>query len=218
MSAEGSHLVSLILNITYAFGGALFGSWMGHKFTIKQLELRTKKQRSSLYDELQIINEDYIGWLKILVNEFNDPLRNCYIGAPIINTKLLNNLIVELSSTDEMLSKDQRRLIARLGDKNRVIEVKDNKRDVFINDFLTKSHELEEHERWEIIQNIEFWTAQLLREATDIIFYTSKLDEERNNFIFGKYEVIEQIRVVCKYCELDFDDDFWKKVIQKIPA
>lgn len=208
--------MSYLINIACALGGALFGSWIGHKFTISLFKSRTQKQKKALYDEIQIINEDYINWLMILVDEFNDPLKHCYSGAPLIHTKLLDNLVVELSSTDEMLSKSQRRLLVGLSNKNRAISIKESQRDVNINDWLTKGEQLEKTERLKTSQSIEFWTAHLLREVIEIIFYTSKLSEENNNFIFGTYELIEQIKAVCKYSNLEFDSLFWKKVIRRI--
>ncbi|XPF94289.1 hypothetical protein ACM9HF_20110 [Colwellia sp. RE-S-Sl-9] len=210
--------MSYMINIVCALGGALFGSWIGHKFTISFFNSRTKKQKIALYDEVQIINEDYINWLNILIDEFNEPLKDSYSGAPFIHTKLLDNLVVELSSTDEMLTKNQRRLLVGLSNKNRALAVKDNERDLCINDLRTKSDQLDDRERFRATKNIEFWTAHLLREVIEIIFYTSKLNEESNNFIFGKYEIIEQIKAVCKYSNLDFDEQFWQKVIQRISA
>ncbi|WP_434927372.1 hypothetical protein [Shewanella sp. HL-SH2] len=163
-------------------------------------------------------NENYINWLKRLVDEFSVPLKTSYTGAPFIHTELINNLVVELSSTDEMLSKNQRRLLVGLNDKNQALAVNDNKRDVYINDWNIRGHQFEKSEEIKTSQNIEFWTAQILREVVEIIFYTSKFNEENSNFIFGEYDIIEQIKAVCKYSSLDYDESFWKKVILRIAA
>lgn len=204
--------MNIFINIISALGGALFGSWMGYKYTISIFNDRTKKQKAALYEEVLIINEDYINWLKILVNEFNDPLRDSYSGAPFIYMQLIENLVVELSGTDEILSKSQRRLLARLSNKNHELAFFDKKREIHINKWLNDEN-LEKSEKIKASKTIAFWTAMLLREVIDIIFYTAKFRKNSNNFITDT--TIKKIDAVCKYANIDFDKIFWGKVETK---
>lgn len=67
-----------------------------------KIELHSKKK--ALYNEVLIIQTEFVNYLKPLIDEFNEPLRQKYFGPPVIYTRLIENLMVELSGTDEKLA------------------------------------------------------------------------------------------------------------------
>ncbi|EGR5064159.1 hypothetical protein C1E47_19515 [Vibrio cholerae] len=206
----------MLVNIICALVGAIFGSWIGHLFTIKLYREKTTKQKKALYEEVSIIKADFLSCIKSLMDEFSNPLRDKYHGVPLIYTQLIENLIVELSSTDEILSTDQRVLLVRIANKNKSLSEKYSERDEFVDRWLRDGNELDASERQKIKKGIEFWTAQILIEVIDIIFHTAKFLEEKDNFKFGKYSLDMKINVVCQYGEITFDDSFWNKISNKI--
>jgi len=201
-----SNLISLL--------GAVLSAFLGHYFTIRQFNKRSKKQKNVVYSELSRINKLYIKWLLILIDDFNNPLKKNYQGMPHLSTRLLDNLLIELSSSNEILSEDQTQLVTMLPVVNKTLIEKDNEKDVYI-----KRHFSEVNDRSETVKielGITFYTAQQLRQVIELIFYTSKLSEEYDNFIFGDYSQIDMIHAVCKYAEIEFNNEFWNTVNRRL--
>ena len=210
--------MNIFINIICALGGAIFGSWIGHRFTIKLYKEKALNQKEALSKEVYLIHDDFISWLKILIDEFGSPLRESYSGPPFIYTQLIENLIVELSGTHQIVSLDQRNLLIGLKRKNEELLEKDGKRDKYANRWLLKSAELNKVEKLRTKQGVKFWTAHLLSEVIDIVFHTSKFIEEKDNFMFKEYGLEVKINIVCQYSGIDYNPEFWSEVTKLLNA
>ncbi|WP_217533093.1 hypothetical protein [Vibrio metschnikovii] len=204
-----------IFNIVFALIGAVVGAILGHHFTIKLSKNRAAQQKKALYNEVLIIQTEFVNYLKPLIDEFNEPLRQKYFGPPVIYTRLIENLMVELSGTDEIISIEQRKFLVRIGHKDKALSKKDTSRSEFIERWLVKNSSLDVSEKLSTEQSIQFWTAHLLREVVDIIFHASKFLEEKDNFMFREYSLEQKIIAVCKYSDITYKSSFWTKVIQR---
>jgi len=211
-------LVDILINITCALFGAILGSYAGYKYTVKLSNDKTENQRNALFNEISIINDDFVDWFKALTDEYNTPLRKSYSGPPLIYTQLIENLIVELSGTNRLLSLDQRRFLIGLKNKNEALLKKDKERDVHSNRWLLESNKLTKLNKLKIKQSIEFWTAHLLQESIDLAFYTAKYLDCKENFIFGEYSMNDKIIELCRYADINYNQDFWNGVIRRCSA
>lgn len=210
--------MDILINIICALAGAIFGSWAGHKFTIKLYKDKAFNQKKALAEEVHLIHNDFISWLKILIDEFSNPLRESYSGPPFIYTQLIENLVVELSGTDLVVSSEQRKLFIGLKRKNQALMEKSDQRDKHAKRWLLESDRLDKVEEHRTKKGIEFWTAHSLNEVVDIIFHTSKFIEEKDNFMFREYEAEDKIKIVCHYSSMKYDPKFWSEVTNRINA
>jgi len=184
--------------------GVLLGAYLGHYFTMRQFNERSKNQKIALYNEVSIINEDYIGCFKNLIDDFKKPLKKTYLGIPCVSTRIIDNLMIELSSSNEILSKDQRALLARLENLHLHLESIHKAKNVHIDAYLLGKSQP--------YFDIKYRAAEQLVHIVELIFYTAKMLEERENFIFSDHTKIDMIHAVCKMSELDIDDSFWNSV------
>ncbi|HHF3145224.1 TPA: hypothetical protein ACPJ10_001640 [Vibrio diabolicus] len=203
-----------LINIICALSGAIVGSWFGHQYTIRLSKEKSQKQKKALVSEVNIINQDFTDWLVTLMEEYKKPLRESYSGPPRIYTQLIDNLIIELSGTDEILSVDQRNLLVGLQSKKELIAQKDRARDKYVNRFITASDgELTDVDETDITKGIQFWTALLLQEAVDIVFHTSKFEVERDSFTLNHYNDEERVKVICARNNFPYEEKFWMAVL-----
>ncbi|MGC7893633.1 hypothetical protein [Vibrio anguillarum] len=207
--------MDILFNIIFALSGAVLGSILGHRFTIGLSKDKATQQKKALYNEVFIIQTEFVNYLKPLMDEFNEPLRQKYFGPPLIYTRLIENLMVELSGSDEIISIEQRKFLVRIGHKDKALSKKDNSRSAFVERWLISNGNLDFSEKLSTEQSIQFWTAHLLREVVDIIFHASKFLEEKDNFMFREYSLEQKIIVVCKYSDIAYESSFWTKVIQR---
>ncbi|WP_426360357.1 hypothetical protein ACPUVO_09130 [Pseudocolwellia sp. HL-MZ19] len=128
---------------------------------------------------------------------------------------MIDNLMVELSGTDEALSKNQRVFLMRIHRKNNRITTKDNSRCEYSDQWLTHVKPYSANDKNLLKQSIEFYTAHLLLEAVETIFYTAKFLECGNSFIFSQDSVKEKIEAVCKYTGSDYDEKLWGNVLRR---
>ncbi len=206
--------MDILINVICALGGAIIGSWFGHQYTIKLSKEKSIKQKKALLGEVNIINQDFTNWLMVLMQEYKKPLRKSYSGPPKIYTQLIDNLIIELSGTSEILSVDQRNLLVGLQSKQELIAQKDRARDKYVNQFITASDdELTIIDKNDISKSIKFWTAHLLQEAVDIIFHTSKFEVERDSFTLNHYKDEERAKVICARNNFPYEEKFWLEVL-----
>lgn len=207
--------MDILINTITALGVAIIGVWLSYKLVVKFSEDKAIKQKKAIIVEVSLVHKQFINWLKILINEFNEPLQEKYSGAPFISTQLIENLIAELSGTDQIVSEDLRQLMIGLRSKNEVLANIEKERNKYIKIWLCESESIEWDEKHKTKQSIEFYTAHLLKEVIDITFHTSKFKEEKYSFQFRNYSIEDKISVVCKYCDIGYEESFWSKVIQR---
>ena len=182
----------------------LVGAYLGHYFTVRQFNERSKKQKIALYNEVSIINEDYIGCFKNLIGDFQKPLKNGYSGVPFVSTRIIDNLMVELSSSKEVLSKDQRALLMKLERMHLHLVSIQKEKDVHVHAYL--------NEESKPFVEIKYRAAEQLVHIVEVIFYISKMLEERENFMFSHHKKIDMIHATCKVADINFDKSLWESV------
>jgi hypothetical protein len=186
--------------------GAALGAYFGHSFTIKIFNDRALKQKEAYYNEFKLLSSLYKINFPSLLDDYNKPNKDSFTSLPNFDTSILDNLILELSSSEEVLSYEQRLFSSNLKNMLVVTAEKVNKRDVEIDKLFKK-------ERGSNIFAVRHHTSLLLMDAITLLFHTSKVINERANFIFGDYKFIDYAEVACRICEINFNKKLWKEII-----
>lgn len=195
---------ALAIGLLAALVGAGVGAFLGHYFTMRQFNERSKKQKEALYNEVLIFKEDYINCFKDLIDDFETPLKAKYLGLPHVSTRIIDNLMIELSSSNELLSKDQRALLVKLEVMHLHLDNTQKEKNIHIHAYLQGENQSP------IL--IRYHAAEQLFHIVELIFYLSKMLDERENFIFSDHEKIDMIQSTCRVSNINFDEFFWKKV------
>ncbi|MDU0354471.1 hypothetical protein RS130_11475 [Paraglaciecola aquimarina] len=192
-----------LIGIVGALLSAACGGYVGHKLTVKLFNERSKLQKQAFWGEFTLLKERYSSCVPALIDDYKKPLKNSYSRVPAFDMSLIDSLSTELCASTELLNFDQRDLIIGLKVIFPKIKTANLKRDELLQEWFTKENKAE------VYDPIRFYTAQLLLDVIQVIFYTCKIAEEKQNFTFGKYAVQDYAEVACRICGIEYDKNFW---------
>ncbi|MBB1419745.1 hypothetical protein H5187_21110 [Pseudoalteromonas sp. SG44-1] len=201
-----------LIGIVGALVSAICGGVVGHKLTIKLFNERSKLQKQAFWGEFELLMKRYSRCVPALINDYNNPLKNSYSGVPEFDMTIIDSLSTELCGSIELLNTDQRELIIGLKGIFTKIKSLSMKRNELFQQLISDCNESE------IYQPMQFYTAQLLLDVIQIIFYTCKISDEKQNFTFGKYSVQDQAEVACRVSKIKYDKNFWQGIEQRLAA
>ncbi|MGO3424157.1 MAG: hypothetical protein ACTIMZ_17250 [Pseudoalteromonas distincta] len=201
-----------LIGIVGALVSAICGGVVGHKLTIKLFNERSKLQKQAFWGEFELLMKRYSRCVPALINDYNNPLKSSYSGVPEFDMTIIDSLSTELCGSIELLNTDQRELIIGLKGIFTKIKSLSMKRNELFQQLISDGNESE------IYQPMQFYTAQLLLDVIQIIFYTCKISDEKQNFTFGKYSVQDQAEVACRVSKIKYDKNFWQGIEQRLAA
>lgn len=192
-----------LIGIVGALLSAACGGFVGHKLTVKLFNERSKLQKQAFWGEFTLLKERYSSCIPALIDDYENPLKNSCSRVPDFDMSIIDSLSTELCASTELLNFDQRELV--MGLKAIFPKVKGVclKRSELFQEWITKENKAE------VYHPIRFYTAQLLLDVIQVIFYTCKIAEEKQNFTFGKYAVQDHAEVACRICGIEYDKNFW---------
>jgi len=199
-------LENLTIGLSGACIGAALGAYFGHSFTIKIFNDRALKQKEAYYNEFELLSSLYKINFPSLLDDYNKPNKDYFASLPDFDTSILDNLILELSSSEEVLSYEQRLFSSNMKNMLAGTTEKVKQRDAEID-------KLFKEEKGSNIYAVRYHTSMLLIDAINLLFHTSKVINERSNFIFGDYKYIEYAEVACRICEINFNKQLWEKIL-----
>ena len=99
--------------VVSALIGAVVGALVSYLFTDKSNKQRAERLELALYNEFEHLSETLENWFPTLVVEYQEPLREQYSGLPFLELSLIGALVIELASTDRVVTPAQRKLIVQ---------------------------------------------------------------------------------------------------------
>lgn len=198
-----------LIGIVGALLSATCGGYVGHKLTVKLFNERSKLQKQAFWGEFTLLKERYSSCVPALIDDYQKPLKNSYSGVPEFDMSIVDSLSTELCATTELLSFDQRKLIMGLKAIFPKVKAISLKRDESIQKWFTEESQAEAN-------TIRFYTAQLLLDVIQVIFYACKIAEEKQNFTFGRYAVQDHAEVACRICSIEYDKNFWTGIEERL--
>jgi hypothetical protein len=204
-------------NLLIAVVAAIIGVFVGHRMTISMSHERTKSLKKAFYTEFEIILDDFKNHIVQAIDEYKNPLRNEYESPQKIDMCLIESIMVELASTEKIVSPPQRRFIAWLKTTFQTLTTQEAVRDIYIMDWLKNSELMDKHKKMEIGKNIQLAMPQMLFAMMQVIYGTEKLTTEKENFTLNNDdEYISYAKTVCHSCNIDFEEEFWKDIIKQV--
>lgn len=191
---------------------ALAGGYFGYSLTVKQANDRTKLQKQALWKEFSLIQEMFSKCVEKLMGEYEKPLKNAYVGVPKFDMTIIDSLSCELSASTELLNYDQRELIMGLKSTFKNLQKHETIRDGYIQTWLKNENKSGTY------SSIGFYTAVLLRDVLQVIYYSYKISEYKDNFTYDQYGLLEHAKVTCELCKIDFDASFWERIEQRLSS
>jgi hypothetical protein len=201
---------SLLIGIVGALVSAVCGGYVGHKLTIKLFNERSKLQKRAFWEEFTLIKKQYSACVPKLINDYKNPTKDKYSGVPECDMSIIDSLSTELCASMELLNSDQRELIVNLKALFPRVKYLDLKRNELFQELISRDN------KSEVYNPMQFYTAQLLLNVIQVIFYTCKIAEEKQSFTFGEYTVQEHAEVACRICGIEYVKDFWLSVEERL--
>ncbi len=199
-----------LIGVFGALLSAICGGIVGHKLTIKLFNERSKLQKQAFWGEFALLMKRYSCCFPALIDDYNNPLKNSYTGVPEFDMSIIDSLSTELCASVELLNTDQRELIIGLkGIFSKVKSLNLERNKLFLK-------LINDDAKSEIYQPMQFYTAQLLLDVIQVIFYTCKISEEKQNFRFGEYSVQDHAEVACRVSHIKYDNKFWQGIEQRL--
>lgn len=206
-----------IINLLIALASAIVGGIVGHRMTISLQRARTKSLENAFYTEFDIIYQDFKDYLNTSIDEYKNPLRDEYTEPALYDIDLIESITIELAATEKIVTANQRRFISWL--KLAIKTLKDNEaqRRIHIENWLQNGHSMDTIERQKITRKIKHLTAERLFAILQLLFGIEKFIKQKSRFTGIKNENhIDYAKSVCHQCNIDFEELFWKEIINKI--
>ncbi len=194
---------------------ALVGGYMGHWFTIRLFNERVNAQLNAFYGEFELIQDTLSRSVKGLLDDFEMALKDDYTRLPVLDMSLINSLLLELAASKEIPNKELRQMIINLNHVTKSLVAKQTKRNAQIEKWFMGGDKIQSKEKVALTSSIHFHTSQLLIVVIDIVFHSSKVVSDRNNFIFTKHRHLDYAEVTCRVCGIQFNRSLWQKVISR---
>lgn len=190
-----------------ALAGALFtllSVYIGHWLTMRMHNKRADALERGLDNEIQLIKNYFQGWLKKLVDEFENPIRLSYSGFSQVDMSCIDSLVVELIAVNRLLTKDQRSLILNLKTKISGIQKKDHQRDE-----ATTWYEQKE------AANVPTpCTARLIIDAVEVISYLSRYIDSGKKFSLENDAQWEDHAILAfSEAGIEYKQEVWERVM-----
>ncbi|MBF8999284.1 hypothetical protein [Vibrio nitrifigilis] len=203
--------------VVSALIGAVVGALVSYLFTDKNNKQRTKRLESAFYNEFEYLSETLENWFPTLVVEYQEPLREQYSGLPFLDLSLIDALVIELASTDKVVTPAQRKLIVRLRPVITSLVKNNEKRGKYEDSWMLNSHTMDNSEERDCSKNISFYTGLLLVDVTQVIFHLKKLSAEKERFIFSKESTRADLAKACCFSSgIPYDETVWKPMLLRL--
>lgn len=199
-----------LIGVVGALVSAICGGIVGHKFTIKLFNERSKLQKIAFWGEFSLLMKRYSRCIPALIDDYNNPLKYSLTGVPEFDMSIIDSLSTELCASMELLNTDQRELIIGLKEIFPKVKSLSLKRNELFLKLISDGNEID------MFQPMQFYTAQLLLDVIQVIFYTCKISEEKKSFKFGEYSVQDHAEVACRVSNINYDKNFWQGIEQRL--
>ena len=156
-----------IENWIISFTSTALGAGLGYFYANKLSDNRSDKLIISLFDEFELILDSLNLWLPSLIQEFEQPNQSIYSGLPPVDLSYIKALTIELAGTNNIVSKEQRKLIVRLNAVFTNLQMHHTKRDGFIEELFKSDNKIDGR----LHNGITFHSAFLISDVTQIVFY-----------------------------------------------
>ncbi|MBU2926447.1 hypothetical protein Q4530_07360 [Colwellia sp. 1_MG-2023] len=189
-----------------ALAGALFtllSVYIGHWLTIRTHSKRADALERGLDNEVHLIKNYFQGWLKQLVDEFENPLRPSYSGFSQVDMSCIDSLVVELIAVNRILTKDQRGLILNLKTKISGIPKKDHQRDEATTWYEQKGS-----------ANVPTpCTARLIIDAVEVISYLNSIDSGKKFSLENDVQWEDHAMLAFSKAGIEYKQEVWERVM-----
>ncbi|NVN80579.1 MULTISPECIES: hypothetical protein [unclassified Vibrio] len=203
--------------VVSALIGAVVGALASYLFTDKNNKQRTQRLESAFYNEFEYLSGTLENWFPTLVGEYQEPLREQYSGLPFLDLSLIDALVIELASTDKLVTPTQRKLIVRLRPVIRSLVKNNEKRDEYVDSWMLNSHTMDNSEERNSSKKISYYTGLLLVDVTQAIFHLKKLSTEKERFTFSKSTTSEDLaKACCSSSGIPYDETVWKPMLFRL--
>lgn len=183
--------------------GAVVGGIYGHVFTLKLYRERANSIENGLFHEVELIKEYFESWLAVLLDEYRKPVRETFSGTEGYDTGCLESLVVESIAAGRILSKDRRKLILNL---------KKTLSGVAKEDQLRNEH-TKFYEAKDAFMVPTPSTARLIGSAVEIIYYTKKFIQEKDEFTFSDSTAGQpKAEIAFESAGIDFNHVEWSRI------
>ncbi|PNH91944.1 hypothetical protein [Vibrio diazotrophicus] len=205
--------------VVSALIGAVVGALVSHIFTDKNSKQRTQRLESAFYNEFEYISKTLELLFPTLIVEYQEPLREQYSGLPFLDLSLIDALVIELASTDKLVTPAQRELIVRLSPVVTRLVKNNEKRGKYEDSWMLNSHTMDNLEERDCSKNISYYTGLLLVDVTWVIFHLKKLSAEKERFAFSKGATREDLaKACCSSIGIRYDETVWKPMLLMLGA
>lgn len=206
-----------LIAVVSALIGAVVGALVSYLFTDKNNKQRTERLELAFYNEFEHLSEALENWFPTLVVEYQEPLRNQYSGLPFLDLSLIDALVIELASTDRVVTPAQRKLIVRLRPIITSLVKNNEKRGNYENSWMLNSHTMDNSEERDCSNNISYYTGLILVDVTQVIFHLKKLSAEKERFTFSKGATREDFaKACCSSSGIPYDETVWKPMFLRL--
>ncbi|ELX7500375.1 hypothetical protein SKP08_000420 [Vibrio fluvialis] len=206
-----------LIAVVSALIGAVVGALVSYLFTDKNNKQRTKRLESAFYNEFEYLSDSLENWFPTLIVEYIEPLRDQYSGLPFLDLSLIDALIIELASTDKVITPAQRKLIVRLRPVITSLVENNEKRGKYVNSWMLNNHTMDNFEERNCSKKINYYTGLLLVDVTQVIFHLKKLSAEKEHFTFSKGATREDLaKSCCSSRGIPYDETLWKPMFFRL--
>ena len=203
-------LINIIIGLVCAIVGAIVGGGVGHHLTMKLYRERSKQQKEAFWREFTLLKERYSSCLSALIDDYKNPLKDSYSAPVEFDMSLIDSLSTEICASTELLTFDQRELIINLKSYLPRSRTVIGKRDEFIVKWYKNK------DKAECLNPIRFHTAKMLHDVIDVIFYTYKIAEEKQNFSLGERSFQDRAKVACSISKIPYDQPLWIQIEKQL--
>lgn len=168
-------MTALEVTLIGAIVGALIGSIVSFVFTISLRKKRESDLEKSLYNEFALIRNRLNEWLLSLIDEYKNPKRLLYSEYSPFNTYYLDAICIEMVKANRIIRTDQRNLIENIKIKSGGILFNLSKIDNYKKEIQIDGNKGS--------YRAPKSTAYLILDATEIVYYLTKLLNEKEDFV-----------------------------------
>ncbi|EPM3870481.1 hypothetical protein ACTJ2V_003447 [Vibrio cholerae] len=192
---------------------AVIGGVAGHILAYRLYNQRVQSLEHAMNDEFEFLRLEMERWFPKLLVEHQNPIQDVYSVIPAIDLSLVENIVIELASSKQRVTREQRKFIIRLKFLlAHAVEI-DSQRGILIKNLFETESVMNFSEKRVLGNRISFFTAQLLIDCAETIFYLIKLSEEKRHFEISDHHTCKDyIEVACKQASVEVQPAVWRMV------
>ncbi|EJV2652784.1 hypothetical protein QTU65_004148 [Vibrio vulnificus] len=203
--------------IVSALVGAVVGALFSYLFTDRNNKQRANRVEAAFYNEFEYISDSLENWFNTLIIEYQEPLKEQYSGLPFLDLSLIDALVIELASTEKVVTPEQRKLIVRLRPVIVSLAKNDENRNKYIESWMLNDHIMDNEEEREHFKRISYYTGLILADVVQAVFHLKKLSVEKERFTFSKHATWEDFaKACCSSSGISYDETAWKPMFCKL--